>query len=117
MKLLFELKSYRQQLGLAIWDETRQQYDTSKCKTLEVTILVHYDYTSGDKAIIKVIRGGVTGYESYYVSDLIRDYPFKYEKGFPWCAGTPGRWDYLYTKADEMNSMFAVIKQLQLPNK
>ena len=61
---------------------------------------------AADPLEIGVVKGGVTGCESYRVSDLLRNRVRYEQHGLVVCAGTPGRWDKLYVPGDEMRVLF-----------
>jgi len=52
-----------------------------------------------DGAVIKILEGGVTGYESFYLADY-KPWP----DGWCACAGTDGRWDTLVISKDDLAS-------------
>jgi len=56
--------------------------------------------------IFRIIKGGVTGYESFYVDQFFSPEgefrPNRANHSFYLCAGTPSRWDSLYISSDDV---------------
>jgi len=62
------------------------------------TVNLEWDILLSRGAFIFVIKGGVTGYESFY----IYMYPHLFNSDWCACAGTEGRWDQLVIPRSEM---------------
>lgn len=73
---------------------------TGKTKLQEVA----FELGNGSYGNILYIRkGGVTGYESFYVKDY---HDPEHKRGWTACAGTKGRWDKLFIPPEEMKKVF-----------
>ena len=53
--------------------------------------------------ILRISKGGVTGYESFYVKDYHDDF---HEHGWMACMGTERSWDRLFVPAKSMKKVF-----------
>lgn len=106
----FMLQAERTYLSHARW--TGKTYDTSQCVTRECTIKAEVEKKPNGKYTIAVTKGCVTGYESFYVSDIVPADGGKHLTGLSWCAGTPGRYDSLRINADEFNAMCDKLREL-----
>lgn len=75
---------------------------------------IHYriDESRSGRKIFKILNG-VTGYESYYVSDLLASKSEDLSGFWAACGLTKGRWDGLYVNAKQVN---AKLMNLQLTN-
>jgi len=61
--------------------------------------------------VIKITKGGVTGYESFYYNDFLKDW--NENKGWPACWGTEGRWDRLEISASEMTRAMNLFNKIK----
>lgn len=52
---------------------------------------------------LKIVDGGVTGYESISIKDLLRHEDWS--TGWSCCAGTKGRWDSLRINGEDMKQL------------
>lgn len=74
-------------------------------------------------ASMEVIKGNITGFESFYLDQFFNDLEKGTipEKGLYWCAGTDGRWDSLRTPKEELIVLLEAIRNdfpcLTLPQK
>lgn len=111
---LFILDAQRKRLSCALWNQKTKTYDDSSCPTRDIKIEVRIA-NRGGRCVIEVTYGGITGLESFYVSDIMPKTPGeKHETGLFFCAGTPGRWDSLSISADEYNALCDKIRELKL---
>lgn len=55
------------------------------------------------------VTGGVTGYESWYLSSILKNHDKNDPEDFVVCAGTPGRWARLTINKDEWNEFIDII--------
>lgn len=82
-------------------ERTRLATD-KKVEQVEVTFALQEE--DSGFFILKILHGGVTGYESYYLD------PKTIERniGKPWlaCMGTEGRWDRLMIPEDSMKRVY-----------
>ena len=91
-------------------DGYRKSCITGQCTYAKV----HYIIEPGYSGMCFTILNGVTGFESYYVDDLLdNDYP---EDGFdaqyfPACCGTMGRWDGLYLNWQQVKGKLQQFKR------
>jgi len=71
------------------------------CDSYPVAVTFNIIENGGNrgKPILHVSKGGVTGYEGYYVADL--NIAKIKEEGIYLCAGTTGSWDELYLSGDQ----------------
>jgi hypothetical protein len=103
-----KLNAVRTNLSAARWNKQTQKYSCDECRDEEVDIIIGIDMVA-QEPVAGVIDGGVTGYENFYVKDLLtRDA----DKDMCWCAGTPGRWDSLRMNAIETRKLHEWLKQL-----
>jgi hypothetical protein len=100
--ITLNLKANRRNLSAATWKNNN--YDDSRCETKEVPVTVEIDRA---KDIVRISEGGVTGYESFHISDVLRHEP---QSGMYWCAGTPGRWDSLFMPQPAVEILLAALR-------
>jgi len=75
-----------------------------------VDILLELDYnSSGD--VVRVIKGGITGFEAFCVSQVDQDKLFR--KGWWANAGTPGAYPSLYIHGLQMRMAFEKLEILE----
>ena len=58
-----------------------------------------------DKRSLYIIKGGVTGYESFCI-ECFDDFQKMIDKGWTACAGTKGSWDRLFIPGKSMKEVF-----------
>jgi hypothetical protein len=102
--ITLNLKANRRNHSQARWDRKTETYDTSECETKEVDVTLEIDLARGT---VEIVKGGVTGHECFYISDLLKRQP---ENGMHWCAGTPGRWDSLYMPQYEVEILLSALR-------
>jgi hypothetical protein len=93
----------RRNLHAATWKNNH--FDDSMCETKEVPVTVEIDHS---KDIVRISEGGVTGHESFHISDVLRREPMS---GMYWCAGTPGRWDSLFMPQPQVDVLLKTLKE------
>jgi hypothetical protein len=75
-----------------------------------VDLLLELDYNSlGD--VVRIIKGGITGYESFCVSQVKQDELFR--KGWWANVGTPGVYPSLYIHGLQMKEAFRKLEILE----
>jgi len=62
--------------------------------------------------VVRITKGGVTGYESFYYNNFLEDWDES--KGWPACFGTKGRWDRLEIPAREMTRAMKFFNKIKI---
>ena len=84
---------------------TRTKLATTKeVENVEVTFRLFNPEDAGDNKSLSIIKGGVTGYESFYIKDA--SISRMRIGGWRACMGTAGRWDSLEISAESMGKVF-----------
>lgn len=88
---------------------TKEGYKGIPTDASEVDLVIIIVESEGEK-VLKIEEGGVTGYESFYLSHAeiknLCDY------GWLACMGTPGSWDRLFISGLEMKKALEFFKLL-----
>ena len=103
-----QIKSYWQR-GYAKWDGGKY-VDKKLSEVEEKELKVTLDITNTDKPIIK-FHGGPTGFESYYLNDILEN-PFGLNENdnFCICGGTINSWPRCWVKTKDFKSILEVFK-------
>jgi len=72
---------------------------TGEEKEVIITLEKYYHASNLNSWWVRIIKGGVTGYESLEVSRMA------FSRGWLACGGTKDRWDRLYIPADQMQKL------------
>ena len=83
----------------------RTHHTTGIEKEVEITVeKIYHEYLKS--WYVTIIKGGVTGYESFKLEDMNKD-------GVAWsaCVGTKSRWDRLVVPAEEMKKIFKELNE------
>ena len=105
-----KIKSYwRYETGR--WSEGKRSFVDRKWssiqeKMLDVVVELYKD-KKGDRPILQ-FKGGPTGFESYYIEDLLRDIDSKIGKLYI-CVGTINRWNSCWV---EWKDLKYILKEL-----
>lgn len=76
----------------ARWNEKENKYTDHSQKTDEKLITMEIIFReNSDKAVLR-FNGGPTGFESYYIDDLLEDRKHNPHETFCICAGTVNSW-------------------------
>jgi len=103
-----EIKSYWQ-YETADWDNEANVFINKKLSEIKEKVLeVALDNKSSNTTIIRFL-GGPTGFESYYLEDLLKN-PLIGEK-FYICFGTINSWAKCYVKIKDLEEILNIIKK------
>ncbi len=85
---------------IANWDENTEKYINHHTiqlpnRILRMKIINHSD--NPDNKILEFI-GGPTGYETYYINDLLKNKKLYCDENFCICAGTINSWHSCFVK-------------------
>lgn len=77
----------------ATWDKGSNTYINRRTRSIEKVLFMKVNTNLEGKKVLK-FEGGPTGFESYYISDLLENKPGPVDKNTPFCicGGTVNSW-------------------------